>query len=710
MNSLIYLWLGGCIFLAIYHLFVYIGRRQDKSKLAFFLWTLCMCVFIFFEGYFNSPHVINKNNLFNILPFNYHIMFGSQTYLLLCILKYPEKKRNIFLLMFLGLTIIIAIVYIIFFIFNSFIPFYFYLIPLEISIITTTIYYIYYLLKSKDIKKKEKIILFCILFLVQIPLFFDNLLIMFGNRLPLLIGQIFSVLIFFSLAYIITSSFNKEYANLLELKDTLEQKVTDRTLLLQEAKEKIEKTSKEKINFFVNIAHELKTPLTLMNNFLADDIKKRGNSNDIEIVKYNLNKINKDIINSLDLQKIDNNSSLYNHDQIINLSYLVNIISNMYKNITLKKNIELLTDIDDNFYIKINTTAAERIINNLLDNAIKYTDSGKIIITLKEKNKIIYLSIKDTGIGITEEHQKNIFKPYYQISSKKSNIQGLGMGLNIVKNILDEIKSSIEVKSKLNQGTEFIIKFNKYDLKENDAVIDNNINNNPIIIPNLKLKEEEYDNSKKNIFIIEDNIQMLSYLQKSLLKYHNIFYAVNGEEALHKIKWIPKPDIILSDIMMDKMDGFEFYEELMKRKKYYSIPFIFITAKIDINEKLKAFKYGAIDFITKPFIIDELIAKINSILNLKKSLRENNMKNFMKKIGNMLVESEENDFQEKYEKYKILQKEKEVIELLTKGHEYKNIAYKLNLSESAIKKRIRNIYKKCGVQNKIELLNLLNEN
>ena len=398
-----------------------------------------------------------------------------------------------------------------------------------------------------------------------------------------------------------------------------------------------------------------------------------------------------------------------------------------FKEIADRKGFGLKYDIAPNIYSKIDPSSFDSIVINLISNAIKFTDSyGEINAILKADNNEIELLVNDTGIGISEEMQEHIFKPYYQISHKKSNIQGIGMGLNIVKKIVEKVHGKILIDSKPGQGTSFMIILNRYFLKGNDKV--QNLSNNEKIITNelneAELKEKKFDKNKNTILIIEDNLQMLSSLQNDLLADYNIFYAFNGFDALEKIKNVPKPDIIISDIMMDVIDGYEFYAELLKDSRFNSVPFIFLTAKGSDDDKIISLKKGAVDYITKPFITDELKAKLNSLLKIKEALNRERIEKLTKKISGFLESS--NDFKEEiipenkndsvennnalFMNHGISRRQIEIFSLLEKGLERKEISDCLNISLGTVKTHIERLFKKFNVNNKIDLINSIRKN
>ena len=323
------------------------------------------------------------------------------------------------------------------------------------------------------------------------------------------------------------------------------------------AKQAIEEAGRQKTNFLINIIHEIKTPLTLIKNALNDFIKKHELSTEIEIIKQNVDKLQRDTINSLDVYKLERGQIFYNHNQIINLSDMLKAKIDLFKKIANKENIKIKSNIQEDIYVKVDPHAMDRVINNLVDNAIRYNNlNGKVDIYLITNNNKIEFIVSDTGIGISTKQQKYIFEPYYQISHKKRNIQGIGMGLNIVKIIIKEVKGEIKIDSKLNEGAAFKIILQKHIIT-NDDILQKDIKYSKPIdnVVHIELKEKEFKKGRPNILIVEDNLQMLTYLQNNLHEVYNVFYATNGKEAIKKIESIPKPHLIIADIMMDTMDG-----------------------------------------------------------------------------------------------------------------------------------------------------------
>lgn len=267
----------------------------------------------------------------------------------------------------------------------------------------------------------------------------------------------------------------------------------------------------------------------------------------------------------------------------------------------------------------------------------------------------------------------------------------------------------------MNEGTEFKIIFNKYEIKEEEKVI-KELKTEKKDNEAITISKEIYKEGRYNILIVEDNLEMILYLKESMEDKYNVFYATDGKKALDKITNIPKPNIIISDIMMEYMDGYEFFEELNKNKKFKNIPFIYLTAKTSKDERIKGLRKGAIDYISKPFLIEELLAKIDSIIGIQEALKEENLLKLSDKYYKILKKIEKGKKAEKtnnedsinrlYHEYGISKREIEVISLLKIGLEHKEIADKLNISIYTVRTYISRIYEKSKVNSKIDLLRI----
>ncbi len=465
--------------------------------------------------------------------------------------------------------------------------------------------------------------------------------------------------------------------------------------VMQEAKEAIEIIHQERTNFFINIAHETKTPLTLIMNYL-DRYENTNNTTDLDVVRDNVGKLISDIVNLLDSEKLLRGQVFYEHNQTIDISDLINIKIDQFSKLAELKHINITKDIESKLFVEVDPVAIDRIINNVMDNAIKYTnENGSIDVKLLSNNFYIEIIISDNGIGIAEDPQKNIFSPYFQASHEKRNIQGLGMGLFIVKQIIDNINGIIEIDSRLGSGTTLSIRLKKRIGNEQDQIQNSFDLSTPTVYQtNIKLEPEIIVEGRKSILVVEDNPELLSYIKTELSGKYNVYSARNGMEALNKVKDIPELDLIISDVMMDIMDGITFCGRVRDNIGYAHIPFIFLTAKTANDAKFAGFQVGAIDYICKPFSMDLLKFKIENILNQINMVKENIVLRY-KNNGSGI-------FENKCDALNLSKREREVIKALScePRAKYKDIAVKLNFkSESTVSSYMHRIYLKINDNN-----------
>ena len=253
------------------------------------------------------------------------------------------------------------------------------------------------------------------------------------------------------LSYVKRSFDNERIINKLQKEEILK-----KNNQLEEQKNLIAEASEKRTKFFINMAHETRTPLTLIKNHLELYINKYGSNDEINIMKTNVEKLIAGMINYLDTEKYEKGMLIYNHYQLFNLSYLLAEKHLIFEKYASRNNLKLWLKEEKNIMLQGDPMAIDRVINNLLENAVKYSpQGGNIEVNLSTDKSKVILSVKDQGIGIPEDMHGKIFDPFYQISRDKQNLQGLGMGLALVKNIMEELGGTISVESSEGKGSEF---------------------------------------------------------------------------------------------------------------------------------------------------------------------------------------------------------------------------------------------------------------
>jgi signal transduction histidine kinase/DNA-binding NarL/FixJ family response regulator len=485
--------------------------------------------------------------------------------------------------------------------------------------------------------------------------------------------------------------------------------------LIKERTEELELANEKRTNAFINLAHETKTPLTLITNYLEDYMRKndKEENEELKLLKSSIGNLTKDIINFFDMEKIQKGIHVYNHHRLSDFSTLLKECTKLFQVFAAKKKIHISADISDHIFIKADPGSLLRIINNLIENAVKYTnEDGKIEISLKSTGSTIYFSVKDNGIGIPIVMQTKIFEPYFQINSEKANFQGMGLGLSIVKKILLDLNGEIAITSDPQNmiGTTITISLPAYQKSENEQVTEFPVEGvNYFEVEKLSINELPVDENNFTIMIVEDNMALLKYMVEALQKKYNIHFALNGEAAVEKLKTITHLDLIVSDVMMDNGDGYFLYQHIQQSKRFSHVPFIFLTAKYTGDDRMKGITMGAIDYISKPVSIHELDKKINSFLNNLSNQRNAIITQAYHSLMNPkeIKETKEIEtctFQLNCNKYNLTSRETDVIRLMMEGKINKEIASELFISIDTVKKHIQHVYEKIGVSNKFELL------
>lgn len=500
----------------------------------------------------------------------------------------------------------------------------------------------------------------------------------------------------------------EEYAlELKKLNKNLQKKVEERTRQLEDLNE-------QQKNSFINLVHETKTPLTLINNYLGMYIQKNGPSEDLNHTKMSLEKLNRNLDTFFDINKLMRGVHIYDHSSVSDFSAILKENLKMFTPLANQKRIQLISDVESDIFIKADPEAINRIIRNLVENAFKYSnEKGLIEVKLSCANNQIFFVVVDNGRGILKEFQDKIFQPYYQISHKKSNSQGIGMGLSIVSKTVESLNGKIELVSKKGKGTKVTIILEKYDISNQDAgpisrKVTGFTGNQPTV---YHLKDSISSPDFQNILLVEDNSELLNFLINQLKINYNVLVAKNGIEAISKLKNLPNPDLIISDIMMDEMDGIELIKVLRNQERYQHIPIVFLTALSSHEDILHGLSLGAVDFISKPFHISELKEKIKSqlsnISNQRYAIVNQAVKNLGKVYNPDSFKIELITLDEKCKKLKLTKRETEITKFFIEGKSYKEVGELLFIAEKTVSKHVSNIFGKLSIKNRFELINLL---
>lgn len=383
----------------------------------------------------------------------------------------------------------------------------------------------------------------------------------------------------------------------------------------------------ERLRFFTNITHELRTPLTLILGPLEDlhnDKSLAGKHLSKITLIYNSATRLLSLINQiLEFRKTETQNKKLSVSKG-NLSQLIQEVGLRYKELNTNEQIDFDVVLDGeefNFYFDSDIIAT--ILENLLSNAFKYTQQGNIKLILRSvsENNINYTEIEvcDTGRGISEDSISKIFDRYYQTGGEQ-RVSGTGIGLALVRNLVSIHQAEIYVESKLEQGTSFrfrLLSDNTYP----DALHKDNAPSSLVLDVELEKDIAEGVDNKQIILVVEDNEEIRNYIQNSLSEYYQVYVAANGKDGLEQA-FTHIPDIIISDIMMPEVDGFQLSRVLKEDVRTSHIPIVLLTAKDSIQDRTEGYSIGVESYITKPFSASLLQSRVVNLLEARRKLAE----------------------------------------------------------------------------------------
>lgn len=415
--------------------------------------------------------------------------------------------------------------------------------------------------------------------------------------------------------------------------------VKDRTRTIEQQTEELRQLDKLKSRFFSNVSHELRTPLTLILGPLEDTLKKSNldtrETTFLQLAHQNAKKLLKLVNSILDFSRIEAGKLKLEESPILLYSLMHRLVG-YYESSAQFHEIELeyRFEAEPNLQILIDVQKFETIFNNLISNALKFTTKdGKIVIGIREWKEQLELTVKDTGRGIHPDDIPHIFDRFYQTKKADTKTEGgSGIGLALCQEYTNMLKGQLRVESELDKGSTFYLTFPKKITKLSPkAEIDNSSSlgiPKPKAIASDNLEGKFANSELPKILLVEDNPSLRTYIETVLKEHYQLITAQNGQVALdllradidfqenekeHKEQQ-QLPDLIISDIMMPVLDGFQLLEKIKEDARLRNIPFLMLTARAAVKDKLKALQIGVDDYLLKPFDTEEIIARIDNLL------------------------------------------------------------------------------------------------
>ncbi|MEO0572593.1 MAG: ATP-binding protein [Bacteroidota bacterium] len=406
--------------------------------------------------------------------------------------------------------------------------------------------------------------------------------------------------------------------------------VYNRYQLKNRANSKLKELDTLKTNFFTNISHEFRTPLTLILSPLQELMGQKNDTktaNALSVIHRNAKVLTNLTNQLLDLSKLEA-GELALQVQEGDLKQFLKVVSASFESLAVAQKVHFVTQFEEApetaFF---DEDKVQKILNNLLSNAFKFTArEGEVQVQALVENGHALVSVEDNGSGIAEEDLRLIFKRFHQSAKNAPNTAGTGVGLTLSKELALLHHGDISVDSALGEGTTFTLKFpiqkSAYRPHQIGNETEKNVQPSQVTKPEALAKSDnEVHTSEKVVLLVEDNPDLSNHMRSLLEHTFQVKQSINGKVGItDALQFIP--DIIITDLMMPEADGVEVCQTLKADEKTSHIPIIMLTAKADRDTKLDGLKTGADDFLTKPFDNEELMVRVQNLIDQRDKLRE----------------------------------------------------------------------------------------
>ncbi|MCB1180099.1 MAG: response regulator, partial [Leptospiraceae bacterium] len=617
--------LGSILIMGIYHLGLYFQRKKDKSTFWFGIFCILVTLRILLTG---------EVRLYKLFPENWQLLTKIEyiefislfpTFGLFLVhlfpLEFNTKIFRRFALFFFLINIPIIIL-----------PSFFYtqLVSL-IQLLMLIGGFTSLVLLIKTVKNKEtggRLFFIGVLLIIGFSIHDILHYHQFINSFP--IGPIGTFIFIFIQAYVLSIRFSSAFKQVEEL-----------SLTMEEQNNKLQEMDKLKDEFLANTSHELRTPLNgiigiaeSLNDGVAGEQSTKAKEN-LSLIVSSGKRLSNLINDILDFSKLRHKDIQINQKPI-DLYSVVNLVLKTSEVLIKNKDLKLINNIPkENPALYADENRIQQILYNIIGNSIKFTEEGEIKVSAEVlENDFVKVIISDTGIGIPYEKLNSIFESFEQVdASNTRKYGGTGLGLSVTKQLVELHGGKIYAESKLGHGSRFIFTLpttKEKAISENSNRVENHIQE---VKENRSEKEEvildisnlEISNIRKDahILVVDDepvNLQVIS--NHFSFRGYKVTAISNGKEALEFLENNKKPDLVLLDVMMPMMTGFEVCEKIRERYDQNELPILFLTAKNTANDLLEGFNVLGNDYLIKPFSKDELLARTETHIKLKDKVEE----------------------------------------------------------------------------------------
>jgi signal transduction histidine kinase len=598
---------GVVMIMSLYYIGIFLLQKRNKSAIYFALLLLIEGIRILVTGEYLIKNLIPSANIFWMVPIEYITMvIGHVVWMLFVFELYPKEMSHkiVKIISYTGVSISMFIVLTPIYTFTKYLIFY------ELYIMYIYLYTIFVILKAV-LKKRENAdllflgtILFISVFIIDVLYHWNVIYNQYGTNFEIT-GYIF----IFIQSYILSAKFSLAFEN--------EEKLSKKLISLDKLKDE----------FLANTSHELRTPLNGIINItesllkgLTGKLNLRQEEN-LQAILASSRRLYNLINDILDISSLRLNEVKIS-PKSLNVRMIVDSVIFVLEHLKGEKDIvfENLVS-EDTPLVFFDEERLGQVLYNLLGNALKFTEEGSIKVSTKFSNNIVTIFVEDTGIGILEENLDNIFNYFEQVdASINRKYEGIGIGLNITKKLIELHGGTINVKSQFGKGTCFF-----FTLHVTQGKSENNIHKvEPVFqINNVKIDEIniEHKHDRYNILVVEDDVVNLKAVINNLHLYGYTVKAVqNANDALELLDNGINFDMVILDVMMPDISGYDVLKKIREKYLAIELPVLLLTALSRISDISIGFKLGANDYLIKPFEPEELNARVKSLVNMRNAI------------------------------------------------------------------------------------------
>jgi signal transduction histidine kinase/DNA-binding response OmpR family regulator len=449
-------------------------------------------------------------------------------------------------------------------------------------------------------------------------------------------------------AYSIYLFINIRTIKLVKQAKQLEERVSERTQQLQHSRDELAVQSQtvsdllsQKQQLFASVSHEFRTPLTLILSPVDQMLSRYSDKplrNDLNLIKRSGKRLLRMVDQLLEFAKLEQDVD-HTYEQV-SLAQTIDLIVASFEPLLKSNNLDLHISPYEDIIVQVLPDSLNKILLNLLSNAIKYTpEKGQICVTVTQvtskEGEQVNIEIADNGIGIPEQDQQTVFERFKRAThNHHESVFGAGIGLALVKELIEANQGKISLASQINQGTTFVVtlpvandqfipptdeQHHSQDPQEHLSLEVDSVGSAAFTVE--AIPQSVADNQMKTILIIDDNADMRALLCNQLTEHYHCKTAANGQIGISLAKE-HLPDLVISDVMMPVMDGYEVAQSLKSDPLTNHIPIILLTAKGSVESRIKGLQLLVDDYLAKPFNLKELLLRINNILTIRDILRK----------------------------------------------------------------------------------------